>query len=72
MDGGVLPGFFSLLAWAIFLGAAALSVVLGIILSFHWFRYAMNPSVAMIASVVYGGGTLLILSILLGAVLAAS
>ena len=72
MDGGVLPGFFSLLAWAIFLGAAALSVVLGVILSFHWFRYAMNPSIAMISTVVYGAGTLLLLSILLGAVIAAS
>lgn len=68
MDGGVLPGFFSLLAWAIFLGATALSIVLGIILSFHWFKYSMNPNGAMIASIVYGAGCLVILTLLIGAV----
>ncbi len=67
--GGVLPGFFSLLAWAIFLGATALSVVLGVIVSYHWFRYARNETASLVAAVVYGAGCLLILLMLLSAVL---
>lgn len=69
---GVLPGFFSLLAWAILLGSAALSVVLGLILSFHWYRYSSNQNVAFISTLVYGGGCLVILALLLGAVIAAT
>ncbi|OGG60162.1 hypothetical protein A2765_01170 [Candidatus Kaiserbacteria bacterium RIFCSPHIGHO2_01_FULL_56_24] len=70
--GGVLPGFFSLLAWAIFLGATALALVLGFILSFHWYRYSSNQNVAFISTLVYGGGCLLILALLLGAVISAA
>ncbi|OGG73325.1 hypothetical protein A3A38_01380 [Candidatus Kaiserbacteria bacterium RIFCSPLOWO2_01_FULL_53_17] len=66
---GVLPGFFLTLAWAIFLGAMMLSIALGIILSFHWFRYARNQTVSLVAALIYGGGCLFILSMLLSAVL---
>lgn len=69
MESGVIPGFFSVLAWAILLGATALSIVLGVVLSYHWFRYAMNPSAALIGTIVYGAGCAVILAILLGAVL---
>lgn len=68
MESGVVSGFFPLLGWAIFLGSCALSVTLGAILSFHWFRYAMNPSAAMMGTIVYGLGCLVILSLLLGSV----
>jgi hypothetical protein len=69
---GVLPGFFSLLSWAIFLGATALSVGLGFVLSFHWYRYSSNQNVAFISTLVYGGGCLVILALLLGTVLSAT
>ncbi|MFZ2555495.1 MAG: hypothetical protein WAZ27_03925 [Minisyncoccia bacterium] len=69
---GVLPGFFGLLAWAIFLGATALSITLGVIMSFHWFRYARNPQSAFFSTVVYGIGCLIILVLLLGAVTSAT
>lgn len=68
MESGVVSGFFPMFGWAIFLGSCALSIVLGIILSFHWFRYAMNPSAAMIGTIAYGAGCLVILALLLGAV----
>ena len=68
----VLPGFFGLLAWAIFLGAAALSITLGVIMSFHWFRYARNPQTALFSTIVYGIGCVVILVLLLGAVTSAS
>lgn len=67
--GGVLPGFFALLAWAIFLGATTLSIVLGIILSYHWFQYARNQTISLVAALVYGAGCLLILLMLLSAIL---
>lgn len=68
MESGVVSGFFPMLGWAIFLGSCALSLTLGIILSFHWFRYAMNPSMATIGTIAYGAGCLIILALLLGAV----
>jgi hypothetical protein len=69
METGVVSGFFPLLGWAIFIGSCALSVTLGGVLSFHWYKYAMNPSVATIGTIVYGAGCLIILSMLLGAVI---
>jgi hypothetical protein len=69
MESGVVSGFFPMLGWAIFLGSAALSVTLGLILSFHWFKYAMNPTAAMTGSIVYSVGCILILALLLGAVI---
>ena len=68
MESGVVSGFFPMLGWAIVLGSAALSVTLGLILSFHWFKYAMNPTAAMTGSIVYTIGCVLILVLLLGAV----
>lgn len=41
------------LSWAMFAGALLLSVLLGVILAYHWFRYAMNPGIAFVATVVY-------------------
>jgi hypothetical protein len=72
MESGVVSGFFPMLGWAIFFGASALSVTLGIILSFHWFRYAMNPSMAMMGTILYGAGCVIILALLLGAVIGLS
>ncbi len=69
MESGVVSGFFPLLGWAIFLGALALSVALGVILGFHWFSYARNDGAAFTASILYGTGCIIILVMLLGAVL---
>lgn len=59
-----------LLAWAIFAAASALTVLLGILLSYHWFRYAMNPAIALLGSIIYGGIAFLLLSGLLAATIA--
>lgn len=72
MESGVVSGFFPFLGWAIFLGGLALSVALGVILSFHWYRYAMNSAVATTATIIYAAGTFVILFMLLGAVLSLS
>ncbi len=50
------------LLYAIFLGASALTVFLGALLTYHWYRYAMNPGVATLAVCVYAGvsGTLIL------------
>jgi hypothetical protein len=58
-----------LVALAIFLAAAFLSLMLGCILSYHWFRFAMNPAVSMMSLIVYFSVTLLLLSGLLLATL---
>ncbi len=69
---GILPGFLSLLAWAIFIGALALAALIGALLSFHWFRYAMNARLAMMTSLVYSLGCLAILAFLFGTTLGVS
>ena len=69
MESGALPGFFYLLAWAIFLGATALSIALGFILNYHWVNYARNASATFVATIIYAAGCLIILAMLLGAVL---
>ncbi len=68
MESSAVSGFLPLLGWAIFFGALALSFALGIILSFHWFKYAMNPSAAMMGTILYCAGCVIILALLLGAV----
>ena len=42
------------LLWILSAAAALLAVALGAILAFHWFRYAMNPPLALIAILTYG------------------
>lgn len=58
------------LLWALVAGASILTVLLGGILAYHWFRYAMNPATALIAVFVYGGISFLLLSGLVGATIA--
>ena len=59
-----------LFALSIFGGAALLTVFLGIVLSFHWFRYGMSFSSATMALVAYSVASGFLLSSLLVAVLA--
>lgn len=67
------PVFMSalpLLAWAIFAASTALTILLGLLLAYHWFRYAMNPAVALLSSIIYAGTAFLLLSGLLAATIA--
>jgi hypothetical protein len=59
-----------LLAWAIFAAAAALTVLLGLLLAYHWLRYAMNPAISLLAMIVYGGVAFVLLSALLASTIA--
>lgn len=65
-----LIAFLPILAWALFLGALMLSVLIGAILSYHWFRYAMNPPVASLAFLIFAIGTGFLVSGLLVATIA--
>ncbi len=58
------------LVMAIFAGAAALSLALGGLLAYHWFRYAMNRAMSVTASIVYFGITSFLLISLLAATIA--
>jgi len=40
-------------AWLFAAASFALTSLLGIILAFHWFRYALAPTAASVALVVY-------------------
>lgn len=67
------PAFMNalpLLAWAIFAAATLLTVLLGALLVYHWFRYAMNPAVSLLSSIIYGGIAFVLLSGLLAATIA--
>lgn len=59
-----------MLAWAIFIGAALLSLTLGAALSYHWYRYAMNPPAASFAFLIFAIGTGFFLSGVLAATIA--
>ena len=66
----VLASSLPLLAWAVFAASAALSLGLGGILTYHWFRYAMQRPMSVTASIVYFGITCFLLSGLLAATIA--
>lgn len=67
------PAFINalpLLAWAIFAAATLLTLLLGTLLVYHWFRYAMNPAVSLLSSIIYGSIAFLLLSGLLASAIA--
>ncbi|TSC85531.1 MAG: hypothetical protein G01um10148_917 [Parcubacteria group bacterium Gr01-1014_8] len=73
MPEGVLSGqFVTTLMWVMFVATAALSIILGIILSYHWVRFSMNAFVATFAVVIYAGGCFLFLSTMFAAIIALS
>ena len=53
----ILAASLPLLAWAICAASAALSLTLGGLLAYHWFRYAMNKPMSFTACIVYFGIT---------------
>ena len=66
----VLASSLPLLAWAVFAASAALSLGLGGLLAYHWFRYAMNRPMSVTASIVYFSIAFFLLSGLLAATVA--
>lgn len=63
----MLMGALPLIAWAVFAAATALTVLLGALLAYHWFRYAMNPAVSLLSLITYGAVAFVLLSGLLAA-----
>lgn len=59
-----------LLTWAIFAASAALSLGLGGLLAYHWFRYAMNKPMSFTASIIYFSITSFLLVGLIAATIA--
>lgn len=73
MPEGVLTGqFVTTIMWVFFASTLALSLILGVILSYHWMRYAMNGFVSMVALILYAGGCFLFLSTMFAAILTLS
>lgn len=60
-----LAAFLPSLAWAVFAAATALAVTLGVILAYHWFRYALNKQMSFTMLILYGVVTLMSLFALL-------
>ena len=67
-EGALTIQFASTLMWVLFAAGAALSIMLGAILAYHWIRFAMNKLVSTIALVLYAGGCFLLLSTMFGAI----
>ncbi|RJR14015.1 hypothetical protein C4585_00895 [Candidatus Parcubacteria bacterium] len=59
----------SLIAWSIFTGAALFTVLAGLVLAYHWFRYSFNKTVSLIALAIYGTVSFAFLSFLFVAAL---
>lgn len=68
METVVSPVALAYLGWIIAAGAALLVAVVGIVLAFHWFRFALNPLAATLASALYAAGCLILLSILFSSI----
>jgi hypothetical protein len=61
-----MPGVIQLVYWVLLFSSVALALVVGVIVAYHWFRYAMNPVAAFIAIGTYSIGALVLLAIMLG------
>lgn len=57
-----LAGGIQAILWALSIGAAALTALVGAILSYHWYRFAMSRGAAFILTAVYAivGASLLL------------
>lgn len=66
----MLLGALPLVAWAVFAAATALTILLGALLAYHWFRYAQNPAVSLLSLIIYGATAFVLLSGLLAATVA--
>lgn len=59
-------------AWAVFAGACVLTLLLGAVLSFHWYSYAMNRAVSVGALILYIAGSVLCLALIAATILSLS
>ncbi len=60
----------SAVLWVVFGAAAVLTVVVGVILAYHWLRYSMNPFMPVLAVGTYGVVSFLLLSLMFGSIVA--
>lgn len=70
MEGPSLGALLVPVAWAVFAGATLLTILLGAILSYHWFRFAMNAPVSFTAVIVFATVSGFLLSGVLAAAIA--
>lgn len=66
----VFTSALPLIAWAVFGAATALTAILGALLAYHWFRYAMNPAISLLSLITYSSIASILLSGLLAATIA--
>ena len=53
-----------LVLWVLFGAGVALSTTAGLVLSYHWLRFAMHPLVPAIGAILYTGVCFFLLSIM--------
>lgn len=58
-------GTLSAVLWVLFSAASLLSLALGVALSYHWFNYSANAATPIVASAIYAGVSLALLTSLL-------
>lgn len=58
--------FLPFVAWILAGATFAMTLLLGVILAYHWFRYAMNITATSIAIIAYGGVTLFLITGMFG------
>lgn len=63
---GLSANAVSLVIHIVFFSAAGLSIILGLILFYHWLRFAMNPLLPLFAFAVYGSVCVALLTIMFG------
>lgn len=49
----IFTGILTPLSWALCIASFVVSIALGAILYYHWYRYAMNPPLAFITIAAY-------------------
>ena len=54
----------SLLLWVLSAAASVVSVVLGTILAYHWFKFGSNFTISLVALAAYAAGCSVLLSAL--------
>ena len=67
-----LQGIFVPLLWIVFLGAAIVSAMVGIILAYHWIRFGAAPTITLFTLAAYATGSVILLGLMLGSIIALS
>jgi hypothetical protein len=66
----ILIGLMKPVSWFIFGGMTLMTLVVGLILAYHWKRYAMNAGMSFASLIVFAIGAGILLLGLLGATIA--